>query len=207
MPWLRTVVHNLAANWIDARDGRKRLLKSVAALPARCQRVFQLYFWRGLKPSEVLAELRRGDPQASAAGVFECLEALFSRLSENRIWHLVSGLARSRGEFSLDAPPAEGERAFEPAAPEPDPESALLQKESVGELRRALATLPPRDLLLLQLRYEDALPVAEIGEVMGMGTRDCERRLAEAREALRAELAEGGPAPVVRHASPLRIAP
>jgi RNA polymerase sigma factor (sigma-70 family) len=210
VPWLRTVVRNLASNWIDARDGRKRLLKSVAALPAHCQRVFQLYFWRGLKPSEVLEVLRRGDAQASTATVYDCLEALFSRLSENRIWHLVSGLARSRGALSLDAPAGEGERVFEPAAADPDPESALLQRESADRLHRALARLPARERLLLQLRYEDALPVAEIGEVMGMGARECERRLAEARGALRAELvelADGPPEPTVRRASRLRIAP
>ncbi len=207
VPWLRTVVRNLASNWLDARDGRKRLLKSVAALPARCQRVFQLYFWRGLKPSEVLEELRRSDAQASAAGVFDCLEALFSGLSENRIWHLVSGLARSRGELSLDAPAAEREAVFEPAAPEPDPESALLRQEAAAEVRRALARLPPSERLMLQLRYEDALPVAEIAAVMGMAPRECERRLGEARQALRVELEQGEREPAVRRASPLRIAP
>jgi RNA polymerase sigma factor (sigma-70 family) len=206
VPWLRTVVHNLALNWIDARDGRKRLLKSVAALPPRCRRVFDLYFWRGAKPSEVLEELRRQDRDATAAHVFDCLESLFSRLTQNRIWHLVSALAHSRGELSLDAPPDEGERPFEPATSDPDPESALMRKEAAGEVQRGLDRLAPATRLMLQLRYEDAMPVNEVAEIMGLRPRECEQRLAEARQALRAVLAADGGEPATPPTSRLRTA-
>ncbi len=189
VPWLRTVVRNLAINWLQARDGRKRLLQSVAALPARSQRVFQLYFWQGLKPSEVVQELRRGGDEAPPAAVFDCLEELFSVLSGKRLWHLVSRLARSRGTVSLDAPAEEAAHPAEPPSPDPDPEQALLRKAAAEELHRALDGLSPRDRLILQLRYEESLPVEEIAGIVGLSERECERRLAAARQALRRELA------------------
>lgn len=189
VPWLRTVVAHLAANWVQARDGRRRLLKSIAALPEFSQRVFRLYFWRGLKPFEVVEELRRDGVEATSAAVFDSLEALFHRLSETKVWHLVSRLAKRQGVVSIDS--ADNGSTHEPHTPEPDPEQALMSKESVTELRVAMAALSAEDRLLFELRYEEALPLAEIASILGLAARDCERRLASARRTLRERLAAG----------------
>lgn len=188
VPWLRTVVRNLATNWVWSREGRKRLLKSVAVLRPRAQRVFQLYFWQGLRPSEVLEELRRQGDQASPIEVFDILEELFSMLSETRVWHLVSGLARQREPVSLDSPTSEEESPPEPAAPGPDPEEALIHRQAAAEAQRALDTLPARDRLIVQLRYEAALAAAEIAAIVGLDPAEVEERLRAVRSRLRDEL-------------------
>ena len=139
---------------------------------------------QGLKPSEVVEELRRSGDEARPIEIFDCLEELFSLLTSNRLWHLVSRLAR-RGTASLDAPAAGGAGPPEPPSPEPDPEQRLLRKAASADLAQALATLPARDRLAVALRYEEALPVQEVAELTGLSLRDCERRLSSARQALR----------------------
>jgi RNA polymerase sigma factor (sigma-70 family) len=48
----------------------------------------------------------------------------------------------------------------------PNPETALRTSELREALAAALASLEPRDRLLLKLRYEDQLPAREIGHLM-----------------------------------------
>jgi RNA polymerase primary sigma factor len=62
----------------------------------------------------------------------------------------------------------------------PDPEEEAMQRVLTGELRRALETLPPRELRVLQLRFGlntgQALTLKEVGDKMGI-TRERARQL------------------------------
>lgn len=79
---------------------------------------------------------------------------------------------------------------------ETDPAIELQQRERSATLESALRALPPRDRLLLTLRFEDELSVREIAQVTGMATPfHVYRRLNHVLEALRATLRRRGVEP------------
>jgi DNA-directed RNA polymerase specialized sigma subunit len=60
-------------------------------------------------------------------------------------------------------------------------------------LASALATLEPRDRLLIKLRFEDGLPMPEIAQQLRLPTRfHAYRRLTEVLGSLRQALERGG---------------
>lgn len=80
----------------------------------------------------------------------------------------------------------EGERRFEPSVPD------LVETLSTGvSVRAAVATLPGKDQLLLQLRFGQELTQAEIGPVLGISQMQVSRRLSAVLSRLRAHLGEG----------------
>ncbi len=74
-----------------------------------------------------------------------------------------------------------------------DPETRLRQDDLRGALEAALTCLEPRDRLLVKLRFDDALPAREIGQIMGFATPfHVYRRLNTLLERLRAALRQRG---------------
>ena len=185
-PWLRTVVRNLATSFGWKRSGRKRLLRCVECLPALEQEVFRWYFWHGLKPSEVCERLRRAPTRRTTAlvEVLDALETLFAHLSEQRVWHLVAGLTAARTPESLDGPFG---AASAIRATGPNPEEAAIRGETLTRLDESLATLPPRQRLVVRLRYDDHLAVVEIADILGVTRRQVHRLLGAALDRLRRE--------------------
>lgn len=57
-----------------------------------------------------------------------------------------------------------------PDVTNPRPDTALLMAERMRSLVAALATLDPRDCLLLKLRFEDDLSAREITALLGFPT-------------------------------------
>lgn len=76
--------------------------------------------------------------------------------------------------------------ADRPAAPDPD--AILARKEMADELARALATLPARCRMVMELRWRDQLSYAEIAEVMGISVKGVENQLARGLDRVRAAL-------------------
>ena len=75
-------------------------------------------------------------------------------------------------------------------------DDALVRQEATDAVNAALAELPPHDRLLLQLRYADDVPVAEIASIVGYPSRfQVYRRLDQALASLRAALAARGISP------------
>ena len=73
------------------------------------------------------------------------------------------------------------------------PETDLRSDELSRVLTSALSTLEPRDRLLLTLRFEDGIPVREIGQVMGFPTPfHVYRRIHTLLDRLRAVLRQRG---------------
>ena len=68
-----------------------------------------------------------------------------------------------------------------------DEYAVLLERDA---LQRALATLPPRDLLILRLRFVEERSQAEIGAVVGVSQMQVSRRLSAALARLRGLLAQ-----------------
>lgn len=184
-PWLRQVVKRLCINWAWSEDGRRRLLKPIAELGPIEQRVFELYFWHGLSPSEIDERLRQEHfANAEPGSVFSALDQILSRLSEKKLWRLISNLARTRGPVSLDETDESGHR-WDAPDPQPDPEARLIQREQTERLRRTFAHLPERQVLILQFRFEHALSLSEIAQLMEMEQREVRKLLDNGLETLR----------------------
>ncbi len=177
-PWIRQVVKRLCINWAWSEDGRKRLLKPIARLGPLEQRVFELYFWQGLLPAEIEERLHQEHfPQAEPASVFEALDKIFSSLSEKKLWRLISNLSRFRGPLSLDDFDEDSGQSWDVEDVHADPETNLLQREQDRILQRALQHLPERQVLMLQFRFEHALSLPEIAEIMLIEEREVKKLL------------------------------
>ncbi len=177
-PWIRQVVKRLCISWAWSEHGRKRLLKPIARLGPLEQRVFELYFWQGLSPSEIEERLRQEHfAEVSPTSVFEALDQILSQISEKKLWRLVSNLARGRGSLSLDDVDEESGMSWDVAAAEADPETDLIQREQDRTLQRALQHLPERQVLVLQFRYEHALSIRDIARIMGFEEREVRKML------------------------------
>ncbi|RDU95997.1 RNA polymerase sigma factor [Trinickia dinghuensis] len=75
------------------------------------------------------------------------------------------------------------------------PEAALEARQHGARVRSALAALPPRQREALVLTYYQELSNAEAAGLMGLTVEALESLLVRARRGVRAQLAEGGPAP------------
>ena len=185
-PWVRQVVKRLCINWAWSEDGRKRLLKPVAQLGAFEQRVFELYFWQGLSPSEIDERLRQEHfGEFAPVAVFEALDLLLSQLSEKKLWRLISNLARTRGSLSLDDVDEETGLGLDVADEQPDPETGLLRQEQDRILQQALGRLSDRQVLVLQFRFEHALSTQEVAEIMRIDEREVKKLVESSLEHLR----------------------
>jgi len=185
IPWLRTVARNLSVSWAWSVDGRRRLFKSIAELPRRTQRVFELYFWQGLTPSRVYEELRAEEQEDMGfVTVLGELETIFAHLDDGQLWRLMSGLLRGREAVAVGVEDPRTGIAFEPPANDDGPEAALLRKERREDLERRLGELTARDRLILQLRYEESLSLAEVAEIVGVSVSTVKGSLKSSRERL-----------------------
>lgn len=172
-PWIRQVVKNLCVNWAWSEDGRKRLFGFVAEMPARGQRIFQLYFWQGQTPFEIYENLRlEHDKTVELGDVFDALETIFSSLSEKKLWRLMSNLNRMRKTLSLDYEDEENGFVIdiidENAS---NAEENLQKKEIFTQLKAALETLSAGEKLVIQFRYEETMALSEIAKILNWEER------------------------------------
>jgi RNA polymerase sigma factor (sigma-70 family) len=180
------VTKNLAINWIVSQQGRRRLATPVARLPAFDQRVFALHFWRGMRASEIAAQLRAEGREVRLLDVLDSLDRIFRQLSPGALWRLLTGWMRRQEPLPLLL---EGDAATLPLpSAEPYPETQLLRREAETMLADALAGLPARDRLLVLLCYEDGLQVADAARLVGLSEGQARSRLRAARRYLRRRL-------------------
>ncbi len=182
--WIRTVVKHLAISWAWSVDGRKRLFKSIETLEAREQRVFELFFWYGLTPSQVHERLRFEEQSDVAyTQVLDALDVIFAHLSDNQRWRLMSRLARTRTALAIGVPDPETGLVFEPADLGAGAEERLIRQERRQVLGSALDGLAPRERLILQLRYEQAMGLAEVADSVSVS-------LSTVKSSIRSSLAQ-----------------
>src|SRR5258708_26553318 len=102
--WLSVLVRHTMVDWVRARAGRRRLFKSVQALPPIEQRVFELFYWENKMPAEIAGALDGQFGSPSLATVLEALERVQAALTERQRAELVAMTARAATPTSLDAP-------------------------------------------------------------------------------------------------------
>jgi RNA polymerase sigma factor for flagellar operon FliA len=98
-----------------------------------------------------------------------------------------SGLAETRLS-SIEECYSESDSAF--AADEPDAEDLLLQQEDRTLLARAIASLPERHQLVIQLYFVEELNLSEIAAVLGVSVPRVHQLKASALDKVKAAFAE-----------------
>ena len=173
-PWLKQVIKRLCVSWAWSEDGRKRLLGFVTEMSSREQRIFQLYFWKGQTPFEIFESLRlEHDKEIEPGDVFDGLENIFERLSQKKLWRLLSNLSRMRKTLSLDHEDEETGLSIEPIdRTAENAEESLQKKETAAILNKAMEGLTVREKLVVQFRYEEGMTLSDIAKMLDWEERD-----------------------------------
>ena len=193
--WLAVVVRRAAVDWVRSRVGRRRMFAAVRELDRFHQRLFELFYWEGFRPTQAAellsVEMKQEVPLNS---VFDALERIDSELSARHRTELLSMAVRSRAAIPLEGD--DDSPAVEPAAETLDPEALLRAREREADLARALATLPAEDAVIVSLKFVEGLTRNQIQRFLRL-TELTEHRVRTIVATLRARLAEaerGAPA-------------
>jgi DNA-directed RNA polymerase specialized sigma24 family protein len=186
--WLAVIVRRAAVDWIRSRAGRRRMFAAIRELDRFDQRLFELFYWDGRRPSEA-AELLSVEmkQEVTLDLVFEALERIDSALSARHRTELLSLAARSHAAVSLEG--GDETTTVDPPAPDLDPEALLRARERNEQLTRALATLPAEDAVIVSLKFVEGLTRAQIQRLLRLPELT-EHRVRTIVATLRARLAE-----------------
>lgn len=187
--WLRAVARNLGLDFLRRRHGRFRVFDAIARMPLLEQLVFRRRHRDRFSLAETFATLRPQFPHLSFEAVAAADHRVELALSSRHHWTLAAAQPRLE---SLDSS-TDGEadaRRVDPPDREPSPEQLVAGVERNTRLRDAVRQLPPEDRLLVRLRLEQDLTLAEVARVAGLsGPQQADRRLREIYARLRGMLA------------------
>jgi RNA polymerase sigma factor (sigma-70 family) len=166
--WLRVVSRNLCLDWQRSQHGRPRPFKSMQHLSALELEIYNSRFVHGSTQQETLHRLESRFPKLELSELSEIEERLQGSLTSRQQW-----LLRTRRRPEFDAPVAVADHEDEPdtvdvADPTPSPETQIADKEHQVMLGKCLSSLPAQERLLLQLRFEQELSLAEIARLYGL---------------------------------------
>lgn len=167
--WLRVVARNLCFDWHRRRSGRARPFKALNDLSALELEIFRLRFAQNLSLDETIQCVANAFPEVDAEAVSAIEERLHHSFNARQRWSL-----SIRNRHPLDTSVAvsgveEQERELEVADPKPNQETVFLTNEQQAELRRAVASLPADERLLIQLRFEQDLGLDEVARLCALG--------------------------------------
>lgn len=165
--WLMAVTANLCVDWRRKRRGRFRPVRAVAHLPDLDQLVYRHIYVRGLPRAECLRLLTPRFPDLTDQQLSDINARLFSVLSPQQRWQLGMRMATTgpQGDtMTLDIV----DDSIQLADASPGPEEAAQDVQEGELLSAALAQLPSQQRLLLRLRYEQNLTLAEVARLTGL---------------------------------------
>ena len=165
--WLKTVVSNLCVDWRRRQHGRFRPVRALQGLPDLERRVFHCMYAKGMPRAECLHVLQARFPDLTDLQLSEINARLFSLLTPGQRWQ--AGV-RAAPRVSLDASlaPDEGPPELQVAEPGPGPDGHAEADEERRLVAAAMQRLPSRQRLLLRMRYEQNLSLAEIARLTGL---------------------------------------
>ncbi len=186
--WLSVIVRRAVVDWIRSRAGRRRIFAAIRELDRFHQRLFELFYWDGRRPSEA-AELLSVETRqvVTLDRVFEALERIDGALSARHRSELLAMVARSQTATSLDGD--NDDPAIDPPSEALDPEAQLRAHERHQQLTRALATLPAEDAVIVTLKFVEGLTRPQIQRFLQLPELT-EHRVRTIVSTLRARLVE-----------------
>ena len=159
--WLAVIVKRAVVDWVRSRAGRRRIFAAIREMDRLHQRLFELFYWEGRRPTEI-AELLSVEmkKEVTLDRIFDALERIDGVLSARHRSELLSTVARSRAAESLAGD--DEDPAVDPPATTLDPEAQLRARERNELLKGALATLPAEDAVIVSLKFVEGLTRAQI---------------------------------------------
>lgn len=165
--WLMAVTANLCVDWRRKTRGRFRPIRAVAHLPELDQVVYRHIFVRGMTRSECLRQLSPTFPELTEQQLSDINARLFTLLTSQQRWYLGSRLATAGPSF--DCVTGEfAEEAFQSVDSDAGPADVAESDQERNRLAAALAQLPVQQRLLVRLRYEQNLTLAEVARLTGL---------------------------------------
>ncbi|NJD32316.1 MAG: sigma-70 family RNA polymerase sigma factor [Gammaproteobacteria bacterium] len=164
--WLMAVVANLCIDWKRRENGRVRPFRSVSRLPDLEGQVYRCIFERRMTRTQCLHALRPRFPGLTEAGVAEINARLFQLLTPQQRWQLTVRTP-SLTPVTYPVSPEDESPAWQLAEPGPGPDELAEESQEQGKLQQALAKLSADQRLLLRMRYEQNLSLAEIARLTG----------------------------------------
>lgn len=172
-PWLMTVMNHGVINALWARIGRARVPAKVRALGDAASHLYAAMVHTGgaaLTCIEAAAMRYPGIETSAWLLAWEELQAVLN--AADRGW-IASYYVRRHGAEDLV-------EVFDSLAAEDDPQDWTERSQVAARLGRGLALLSARQRLALQLRFEQELPHASIGALIGTGGSGARHVLREA---------------------------
>lgn len=166
--WLSVVARNLCLDWLRSRFGRNRPFQFLEDMTPLENEVFRLHLQQGLSLDETFARLKPGNPDLTAKDVEAADARIQQMLSPRQRW-LLRQRSAERETVSIGMLEEEGAVVVEPEDPHPSPELELIAGEDRQRLEKAIARLKPEQRLLIRLRFEEELSLAEIARFTGAG--------------------------------------
>ena len=164
--WLMAVVANLCVDWRRHEQGRVRAPQGVSHLPELDQHVYRCIYLRRMSRTECVETLQPRFPGLTAATVSEINARLFRLLSPQQRWQ-ASSRNHALHPVALGVALSDDDPASQVAAEEPGPADEAAEIQESQLLQEALARLPAEQRLLLRLRYEQDLTLAEVARLTG----------------------------------------
>jgi len=162
--WLLAVVSNLCVDWRRRQDGRARPFQAVTRLPELDQLVYLHMYQRGLSRAQCLLTLKPQFPDLTDRQLSVINARLFALLTPQQRFQ---SRARHRMTVALEgrSTPGDDGPAGQMEDPDAGPEALTLQAQQQARLEAALLQLPPQQRLLLRLRFEQDLTLAEVARL------------------------------------------
>ena len=181
--WLSAVARNLCIDRLRQQRGRRRLPRAIAGLDVVERELFQAIVFDGHGSTEAMERLRAQRPDLATSRLVLALERIQSSVSPRQLSELAT---TARG--AADASPLDDLAQIPDGRA--DAETELLEREQRDQVRAAVASLDPDDRLLLRLRFEQGLTLAQAGTVLGLKDhRKTHERLTKILDKLRTALA------------------
>ena len=162
--WLMAVVSNLCVDWHRRQQGRNRPTPCVLQLPDLDQQVYQCIYVRRMSRAQCLQELMPRFPELTDAAVSEINARLFALLTPQQRWQL-SVRTRALQHVNRKATAEDDDLTERVPEPGPGPGELAAELQEQRQLGDALARLPAEQRLLLRLRYEQNLTLAEVARL------------------------------------------
>lgn len=186
--WLRVVVRNLCVDWHRKEFGRRRIFESIARLPTLDRKIFRCAYEDGMSPDQAFLLLRAHFPHLTMRRIGEGLERIRQSLTSRQQWLLS---VRNLRVEALETLGASEEQVLGKQIPDPraDPEALAALNEQRAAVATALSRLEKNERLLLRLRFEQGLTLAEIGRVTQLeDAQSVDRRIRKILERLRKDM-------------------
>ena len=162
--WLMAVVSNLCVDWRRREQGRVRPFGRIARLPELEQQGYRCIYLRGMSREQCRQVLLPRFPALTGLQVSEINGRLFGLLTPQQRWQLSLRTPGSRPVLvRVSSEEDDPDWRLEEPGPGPDAQAEGLQDRE--RLQQALARLPSEQRLLLRLRYEQDLTLAEVARL------------------------------------------